>query len=109
MILTGQWGTFKLERIGAKETFDSSGRKYGGTKGRVPAMSSLKIYLQIPRLQSLTNRTHPTPNPPLRHLIRQRLLQRTLRDARIVQVTEAAAHARRPVAAFFCRAALLGG
>ena len=44
----------------------------------------------------------------MRHLIRQSLLQRTLRDTRIVQVTEAAAHAGRAIASLLRRASLLG-
>ena len=36
------------------------------------------------------------------HLIRQRLLQRTLRHTRIVQVTKTAPHARRALAPFPC-------
>ena len=34
------------------------------------------------------------------HLIRQRLLQRTLRHARVVQIAETAPHARRALAPF---------
>ena len=36
----------------------------------------------------------------MRHLIRQRLLQRTLRHARIIQIAKAAAHTRRALARF---------
>ena len=44
----------------------------------------------------------------MRHLIRQRLLQRTLRHARIIQVAKTAAHTRRPFAPFPCYPALPG-
>ena len=65
--------------------------------------------LQISRFQSLANSRHPTRNSTMRHLIRQSLLQRTLRDTRIVQITEAAAHAGRTVAPLLRGASLLRG
>ena len=59
------------------------------------------IYLQIPRPQRLTNRAHPTRHAPtMSHLIRQRLLQRTLRHARVVQIAKTAPHARRALTPF---------
>ena len=39
----------------------------------------------------------------MRHLIRQRLLQRTLRHARIVQIAKTTPHTRRPLAPPFLR------
>ena len=43
------------------------------------------------------------------HLIRQRLLQRTLCHARVVQIAKTASHARRPFAAsFLCHPPLPG-
>lgn len=65
---------------------------------------------KIPRPQRLTDRTHPARHPPpslLRLLRQQRLLQRALRHARVVQIAETAAHARRALAALFPRDASL--
>ena len=53
--------------------------------------------LQIPTPQRLANRTHPTRHPAMLHISRQRLFQRTLRHARVIQITEATAHTRRAV------------
>ena len=58
-----------------------------------------RLVLQIPTPQRLTNRTHPTRHPAMLHIPRQRLLQRTLRHARIVQIAKATPHTRRPVTA----------
>ena len=44
----------------------------------------------------------------MRHLIRQRLFQRTLRHARIIQVAKTASHTRRPFAPFPCYPPLPG-
>lgn len=55
------------------------------------------VRLQIPTPQRLTDRTHPARHPTMLHIPRQRLLQRTLRHARIIQITETAPHTRRPI------------
>ena len=52
------------------------------------------------RPKSLTNSTHPTRHPPI-NITRQRLLHRTLRHARIIQIAKTATHARRPVTSLF--------
>ena len=44
----------------------------------------------------------------MRHLIRQRFLQRTLRHTRIIQIAETAPHTCRPFTPFLCYTPLSG-
>lgn len=44
----------------------------------------------------------------MRHLIRQRFLQRTLRHTRIIQIAETAPHTCRPFTPFLCYTPLPG-
>ena len=74
-----------------------------GNCPKIPVSHELVLSLRTENVgpESLTDSTHSTRHAAI-DITRQSLLHRTLRHARIVQVAETAAHARRPVTSFFC-------